>query len=319
MIQESTSDKTRSISIVVPVYGCAGILDELCSRLHNSLVAITDKYEIILVDDRCHDNAWAAILRIQENHPEVKGVRLSKNFGQHIAITAGLEKAQGDFAVVMDCDLQDPPEKIPDMFAKINEGYDLVMARRIERTHSRFRVMTAKAYFYVLGKLNKEKIDGRYSSFTMLSRKVIDAFLKFKERDSHYLFILRWLGFETGIIEYEHQDRLNGKSSYTLSSLIQHALSGLFFQTTVFLHWIVGIGLIFSLSGTGLACFYVYQFFNHGSVAGWTSVVVLILICTGVIVLSLGVTGLYIAKIFDQVKKRPLYLIDIVSERSSLW
>lgn len=314
------TENSQSISVVVPVYGCAGCLELLCSRLKASLESITDRYEIILVDDRSPDNAWPSILRAQQHYPQVKGIRLSRNFGQQIAISAGLAEAQGDYAVVMDCDLQDPPEKIPDMLAKLNEGYDLVMARRAERTHSWFRLLAAKVYFSILSRLQEEKIDGSYGSFSMLSRKVIDAFLKFSERERHYLFILRWLGFKVGTIEYEHEERSIGQSSYSIKRLLKHAIDGVFFQATVFLRWIVGLGLLFALFGGMLAGYFVYQYFIHGSsVTGWTSVVVLLLVCTGVILLSLGVIGLYVGKIFDQAKGRPLYLIDTVSERSSSW
>jgi dolichol-phosphate mannosyltransferase len=313
------TENSQSISVVVPVYGCADCLELLCSRLKASLESITDRYEIILVDDRSPDNAWPSILRVQQHYPQVKGIRLSRNFGQQIAISAGLAEAQGDYVVVMDCDLQDPPEKIPDMFAKLNEGYDLVMARRAERTHSWFRLLAAKVYFSILSRLQEEKIDGSYGSFSMLSRKVIDAFLKFSERERHYLFILRWLGFNVGTIEYEQEERSIGQSSYSIKRLLKHAIDGVFFQATVFLRWIVGIGLLFAFFGVTLAGYFVYQYLIHGSVAGWTSVVVLLLVCTGVILLSLGVIGLYVGKIFDQAKGRPLYLIDTVSDRSSSW
>ncbi|MDB4793613.1 glycosyltransferase family 2 protein, partial [Methylacidiphilales bacterium] len=256
---------------------------------------------------------------LQQNHPEIKGIRLSRNFGQQIAISAGLSAVRGSCAVVMDCDLQDPPEVIDKMFTKLKEGCALVLARRVQRTHSWFRLVAAKAYFYLLSQLSGEKIDGSYGSFSMLSRKVIDAFLQFNEHDRHYLFILRWLGFEVGTIEYEHGARASGQSSYSLKHLLNHAIGGIVFQETVFLRWIVGMGLMFALLGAILASYFIYFYFAHGSVPGWTSVVVLLLVCTGVVLLSLGVVGLYVGKIFDQMKNRPLYVIDEVSERPSIW
>jgi glycosyltransferase involved in cell wall biosynthesis len=206
----------QSVSVVVPVYGCVGCLEPLCERLTRVLPEIANRFEIILVDDRSPDASWDEILRIQTLYPEVRGVRLSRNFGQQIAISAGLSLAKGEFAVVMDCDLQDPPEKIPEMWRKLQEGYDMVLARRAERSHSAFRRLGSKVYFAILSRLNEERLDGSYGSFSLLSRKVIEAFLTFGERERHYLFILRWLGFKTGTIEYEHQERLTGKSAYTL-------------------------------------------------------------------------------------------------------
>ena len=309
----------HSVSVVIPVYGCVGCLEPLCERLARVLPEIASRFEIILVDDRSPDASWEEILRIQTLYPEVRGVRLSRNFGQQMAISAGLSLAKGECAIVMDCDLQDPPEKIPDMWRKMQEGYDMVLARRAERSHSMFRRLGAKAYFAVLSRLNEERIDGSYGSFSLLTRKVIEAFLKFGERERHYLFILRWLGFKTGTIEYEHQERLTGHSAYTLRRLIRHAIDGVFFQATVFLRWIVSLGLIFALMGLALAVYFTYRYLAYGAVAGWTSVVVLLLVCTGVILLSLGVIGLYVGKIFDQAKERPLFLIDTVREGRAQW
>jgi polyisoprenyl-phosphate glycosyltransferase len=299
-----------SLSVVVPVYGCVGCLQMLCERLLATLPRLTDQFEIVLVDDRSPDESWAAIVGLQARHAEVRGIRLSRNFGQHIAISAGLSVARGDRVVVMDCDLQDPPEVIADMWALMQQGHDIVLARRAQRSHSMFRVLGARLYFYLLGRLNNEQIDGSYGSFSMLSRKVVDAFLRFGERERHYLFILRWLGFGVGTVEYAHQERAAGRSSYSLRRLIHHAIDGVFFQATVFLRLIVGVGLLFGLTGMAASSFFVYRYFAYGAVAGWTSVVVLLLLSTCVILVSLGVVGLYVGKIFDQSKDRPLFVID---------
>jgi dolichol-phosphate mannosyltransferase len=308
-----------AISVVVPVYCCTACLEPLCSRLERSLALLTNRYEIILVDDRSPDDAWAAIVALQARFPAVKGIRLSRNFGQQIAISAGLAVTQGDYAVVMDCDLQDSPEKIPDLYAKLGEGYDLVLARRTQRSHSRFRLLASRTYFKLMSRLTEKPIDGSYGSFSILSRKVIDAFLQFGERERHYLFILRWLGFNTGTMDYEHQERAIGSSSYSLRSLLRHAVDGIFFQATVLLRWIVTLGLLFAAGGMVLAVFFIYNYIAHNSVPGWTSLAVLILINTGIMLTSLGVIGLYVGKIFDQAKGRPLYVIDTVAERRVRW
>jgi dolichol-phosphate mannosyltransferase len=317
MAAPDIQDAPPGISVVVPVYACVGTLEELCARLKRTLDVFAGHYEIILVDDRSPDGAWAAITDIQTRYPEVKGIRLSRNFGQQIAISAGLAAARGDCAVVMDGDLQDPPEKIPKLYAKLQEGYDLVLARRSQRSHSLFRLLAAKTYFGLLSYMTEERIDGSYGSFSILSRKVIDSFLEFGERERHYLFILRWLGFKIGTIDYEHQERAVGRSSYSLKRLLRLAAEGVFFQATVLLRWIITAGLLFAVFGVMLAVYFVYGYFSHGSVEGWTSVAVLILICTGVLLTSMGVIGLYIGKIFDQAKERPLYVIDTVSESAN--
>ncbi len=308
-----------AISVVVPVYGCTACLELLCARLEKALAQITDRHEIILIDDRSPDNAWETITALQARHPSVKGIRLSRNFGQHIAISAGLAAARGDCAVVMDCDLQDAPEKIPELHAKLAEGYDLVLARRVRRNHSWFRLSAAKVYFGLMSKFTGKQIDGSYGTFSMLSRKVIDAFLQFHERERHYLFILRWLGFNTGSIDLEHQKRTIGTSAYTFRTLLRHAADGIFFQATVLLRWIVMLGLLFAGCGVALAMYYIYHYFAHNTAPGWTSLAVLLLVNTGVILTSLGVIGLYVGKIFDQSKGRPLYVIDAVAERRDRW
>lgn len=308
-----------SISVVVPVYGCIGCLDQLCHQLEEALTTITSRFEIILVDDRSPDNAWSQIPALQAAHPSVKGIRLSRNFGQHIAITAGLAAARGDYVVVMDCDLQDPPSLIPALYAKLQEGYDMALAKRVERSHSPFRLFAAKAYFKLMSKLTDEEVDGSYGSFSMLSRRVIDGFLLFEEKERHYLFILRWLGFRIGSVDYVHQERHAGRSSYTLGRLLRHAVDGLLFQASVLLRWIVGLGFLFALSGMATAAYLAWRNIFYGALPGWTSLAVLILVSTGAILISLGIIGLYVGKVFDQAKQRPLYVVDVVREANKSW
>lgn len=316
----ATAAGRPSLSVVVPVYGCAGCLESLCRRLEQTLTQLTDRHEIILVDDRSPDDAWAVITRLQHSHPAVTGLRLSRNFGQHIAISAGLAAARGDYVVVMDCDLQDPPERIADLLDKAREGCDVVLARRVERNHSAFRLLGARLYFSLMGWLTERKIDGSYGAFSLLSRKVVQAYLRFDEPERHYLFIVRWLGFQVGTVEYRHEPRGEGRSAYTLGALLRHAASGLFFQSTVFLRWIISLGLVFGAAGLAMGAYFIHRYLAHGTtVPGWTSLMVLLSISTGVILASLGVIGLYVGRIFEQTKGRPLYVVDTVSERSRRW
>lgn len=319
MKSAAINDTGVSISVVVPVYGCADCLENLCSRLSDTLGSLTQNFEIVLVDDCGLDGSWEKIVELQQTNSNLHGVRLSRNYGQHIAISAGLQAAKGEFVVIMDCDLQDPPELIPELFAKITEGYDYVLGIRVERNHSFFRVYGAKLYFSLLGKLTKQSINPGAGSFSILSRKVVDAFNRFTERDRHFLFILRWLGFRAASVDYKHAERLSGKSSYSLSALLKHATDGLFFQTTVFLRWIILAGMLFSMTGIVFAIYLIFQFFLHDIAEGWTSLATLILVSTGALMMSLGVVGLYVGKIFDQTRQRPLYLVDVVLERSSKW
>lgn len=308
-----------SISVVVPVYSCCGCLGELCRQLTDVLGPLTSDYEIILVDDRSPDGAWNAIKTLQQQFPQIRGIRLSRNFGQHIAITAGLAHAKCDLVVVMDCDLQDPPSMIPDLLNKLNEGYDMVLARRIERNHSTFRQTTSDLYFRGLSWLTARPVDGRFGTFSILTRKVVSAFLRFEEPGRHYLFILRYIGFHVGTIDYIHASRLSGRSSYSMIRLLRHAIDGILFQSTDFLIWIIACGLSFAAAGLLSAAYLCYRYFVYGSLEGWTSTAVLILVCSGTVLCSVGVIGLYIGKIFDQTKNRPLYLVDeVICEQPTL-
>ena len=162
---------------------------------------------------------------------------------------------------------------------------------------------------------NRALFDWSYGSFSAISRKVVDAYVKLRERDRHYLFVLQWLGFRTTSIEYAHAERPEGESSYTVGKLVKHAFDGIFFQTTVLLRWIVYLGFLVSLSGVLLAAYFIYDYFTRSIYPGWTSIVVLTLVIGGFIITSTGIAGLYIGKIFDQVKERPLYVIDQIASR----
>jgi dolichol-phosphate mannosyltransferase len=300
---------------VVPVYGCRDCIRALHERLTAVLTRIAPSYEIVLVDDRSPDDAWPLLRQLADEDRRVTALRLSRNFGQHAAITAGLRQSCGELVVVMDCDLQDPPEEIPRLVEAARGGYDIVFARRMEKKHSLFRRLSARTFFWLINLFNRTSLDGAYGSFSIISRKVVEAFLRLNDRDRHYLLILNWLGFRTGEIEYLHADRGSGRSSYTFTALIKHAFDGIFFQTTVLLRWITYLGFFVSMAGVALTVFFVYLYFAHSVVPGWTSLVVLILLVGGFIITSTGITGLYIGKIFDQVRERPLYVIDQIESR----
>jgi len=299
-----------TLSVVIPVYGCAGCLTELYKRLVSSLEKITHEFEIIFVDDCGPDHSWKILSELALANSQVKVIRLSKNFGQHLAITAGLAESSNEWVIVMDCDLQDPPEEIPRLLNTAQQGFDIVFARRIQKQHSGFRKNLSNLYFKFMDLVSKHKFNAELGSFSLISRKVVNAFLKMSDSNRHYLFILYWLGFKTGYIEYEHKERFCGKSSYTLKTLIKHALNGLLFQSTTLLHWIIYLGFSVSAMGFSMAIYFIYRYYVHSAYPGWTSLIVLILVIGGIILSSLGVVGLYIAGIFDQVKGRPLYVID---------
>ncbi|HEY0631827.1 MAG TPA: glycosyltransferase family 2 protein [Thermoleophilaceae bacterium] len=303
------------LSVVVPVYGCADCVGALYRRLVDALEEVTDRFELIFVDDRSPDGAWEALLSLAPDDPRVRRFRLARNFGQHAAITAGLSQSRGAWTVVIDCDMQDPPEEIPRLYSIAKSGYDFVLTKRLSRSQPWLRRVAGRAYFRMRNVFLKTDMDTEYATLSILSRKVVDAFLRIGDRDRQYMLILHWLGFDHTVVEIEHSDRHAGRSSYTFSSLMRVAIDGMFFQTTILLRWIVYLGFIVAVIGVGLAVFLTVAYFIARPFPGWTSLAVLILLSTGTILISTGVTGLYIGKIFEQVKDRPLYLFDEAAER----
>jgi len=303
------------LSAVVPVFGCKACLEELHRRLVKALKTITSDYEIVFVDDRSLDDAWPLLKDLARSDPNVRSIRLSRNFGQHAAITAGLAASQARWTVVMDCDLQDPPEEIPKLYARAKEGFDLVLARRQQRTHSFVRLALARGYFKLLNAFMGTNIDGEYGTFSILNRKVVDAYLSMGDRDRHFLFVLNWLGFNQGTIRVEQAPRSAGESSYSLRRLIQHALNGVFFQTANLLAYIVYLGFVIAAVGLLWAAYIVYLYLTAHPPAGYASVMVMLLVLGGFIITSTGVTGLYIGRVFQQVKGRPLFVVDEVAQQ----
>jgi dolichol-phosphate mannosyltransferase len=303
------------LTVVVPVYKCDECLTHLHQRLHDALDGKVLSMELLFVDDRSPDGSWETLQGLARVDECVKVVRLSRNFGQHAAITAGLEHAAGTWIVVMDCDLQDPPEYVPELYAKAQEGYDVVFARRITDRRSFSRGLASAAYFRMLNAALGTSFDSGYGNFSLISRKVRDEFLRVRDTDRHYLMILRWLGFTTASIDFQQEPRYAGKSAYTVGMLLRFALDGFFFQTTTLLRWIVYAGFLISVVGVILAGFFVVNYFVGDPYPGWTSLGVLLLLLSGFIIVSTGVTGLYVGKIFVQAKNRPLYVIDRVLQR----
>ncbi|MBA2792476.1 MAG: glycosyltransferase family 2 protein [Thermoleophilaceae bacterium] len=298
------------LSVVIPVYGCEACLRELHRRLRAATATIEGKVEIVFVDDRSADGAWETLREIARSDAGVRAVRLSRNFGQHAAITAGLEAATGRWAVVMDCDLQDPPEAVPRLYEKAREGYDVVLSRRTHRRQHWLRRASARVYHHSRNVLVKGDMYVNYTNMSIISRKVIDAFLVLRDRDRQYLLIVQWLGFHRAEIEVEPLERYAGRSSYRVSALLKVAVDGMFFQSTVLLRWIVYAGFVLAAGGVALFLYAVAVLLLGRELPDWTALPMAALLLSGFIIISTGVSGLYVGKIFDQVKGRPLYVVD---------
>ncbi len=298
------------ISVVTPVYGCRGCLVQLCSRLRKTLEQISPDFEIIMVDDASPDNGWAIIEEICAGDPRIKGIRLSRNFGQHRAITAGLDYVKGEWTVVMDCDLQDQPEEILKMYARATEGFDVVFGRRVDR-HDGFLKRTSSSFFNAfMSMLMDQKLDPTTANFGIYHKTVIEGFKRIHDVDRSFPVFVRWLGFRRTTVDIEHAERAEGRSSYTLLKLISFAVTNVTSYSKKPLILSTYFGLMMSGGSIFTAVYFVVRYLRRGvGVEGWTSLMVSLYFLCGLLFANLGILGLYVGKAFDQAKGRPLYVI----------
>jgi len=298
------------ISVVTPVYGCARALPELYERLVKTLTQITENFDIIMVNDQSPDEAWSVILQLSIKDPRVKGINLSRNFGQHRAITAGLDYADGEWVVVMDCDLQDQPEEIIKLYNKAQEGYDVVFGRRVERKDTFFKKITSKMYNRTLEFLSGMAHDESTANFSIISKNVVKYFRRMREQNRGYAPFVTWLGFRRADIDIEHAPRAYGRSSYSFRKLVTLAVDTIVAHSNKPLRLSIEFGFLMTFLSILYAIWLIIKYFIYGvPVQGWTSVMVSIYFIGGLLFANLGILGLYIGKIFNETKNRPLYVV----------
>ncbi len=298
------------LSVVIPVYKAEHCLDELYLRLKAALESISPDFEIVLVEDCGGDNSWQVIERLASADPRVRGLQFSRNFGQHYGITAGIDYCSGDWVVVMDCDLQDQPEEIPRLYAKAQEGYDIVLARRGARQDPPLKRLTSFLFYRVFSYLADIEYDGASGNFRIMSRKVTENFRRMGEQLRFFGGLVQWLGFPSSSIEVEHAERFEGNSTYTFSKLWKLATETIIAYSDKPLR----IGIRFGFGMAGLAFSYgmyiLLRAWLYGSpIPGWNSLIVSLYFIGGIIIAMLGIIGIYLGKAFDESKKRPLYII----------
>ncbi|ASK62591.1 glycosyltransferase [Virgibacillus phasianinus] len=298
------------ISVVVPIYGCEVCLKELCNRVRTTIQAIPARYEIILVNDASPDHAWQTIKELNEGDPSIKGINLSRNFGQHHAITAGLDYTSGDWIVVMDCDLQDKPEEISTLYAKALEGYEVVFATRTFRQDNWFKRTSSRLFYKVYDYLADRTSDHTVANFSISSRKVIEGFRQMNEQNRFFPLFIKWMGFDAASVPVEHSKRKEGKSSYNIKKLITLGTDAIISQSNKPLRLSIQFGFLISLVSFIYGMYLMFRyFFLFQPVPGWTSVMVSIYFIGGLIFFNFGILGLYIGKVFNETKARPIYLI----------
>ena len=298
------------ISVVIPVFKAENCLEELYLRLKSSLESITNDYEILMIEDCGRDGSWPIILELSSRDSKVKGIQFSRNFGQHYGITAGLDYSKGDWVVIMDCDLQDRPEEIPNLYRKASEGFDMVVGRRLSRQDTLFKKLSSKLFYIIFSYFTGTKIDNRIGNFGIYSRKVIKNINRLREQNRSFGLFALWVGFRRIEIDIAHARRPYGKSSYTLLLLIDLAINSIVAHSNKLLLISVKLGLLLSATSLSYAFWLVLEYLVWATPpAGWTSLIVSIYFTAGLIIGTIGIVGLYVGKIFDEVKDRPLYII----------
>lgn len=302
------------ISVVIPVYRAEDCLEELYQRLKASIEQITKDFEIVLVEDCGGDKSWPIIIDLARRDERVRGIQFSRNFGQHYGITAGLDHCNGDWVVIMDCDLQDRPEEIPRLYAKAREGYDVVLARRGSRNDPFMKRATSWLFYKIFSYLADMKYDGETGNFRIISNKVVVSFRTMRERLRFFGGIISWLGFSTASIDVQHEERFSGKSSYTFSKLWRLASETIIAYSDKPLRISIRLGFGISMLAFGYGAYIIYRGIIHGApIIGWSSLIVSLYFLGGVIISILGILGVYIGKSFDETKKRPLYVINAIT------
>lgn len=299
------------ISVVIPVYRAESCLEELYRRLKDALEPVTPDFEILLVEDCGGDRSWPLIVELAKRDARVKGIQFSRNFGQHYGITAGLDHCDGDWVVVMDCDLQDRPEEIPRLYAKAQEGHEIVLARRGKRSDPLFKRLSSWMYYSVFSWLADMDYDPQAGNFRILSRKVIANYRNMRERSRFFGSLINWMGFPAASIDVQHDERVEGQSTYTFSKLWQLGAETIIAYSDKPLRVAIRVGFFIALCAFLYGLYIIFLALFHGSpVTGWSSLIVSVYFMGGVIVGILGILGIYLGKTYDETKRRPLYVIN---------
>jgi dolichol-phosphate mannosyltransferase len=302
------------LSFVIPVYGSPHSLEPLTERINAVCRSLGRSCEIILVDDRCPKGSWTVIKSLVGGNPHVKGLRLSRNFGQHAAIQAGLRAATGEWIVVMDCDLQDQPEEVAGLLKKaVDESFDIVRARRTERNDSFYRRAASKMFYGFLSFLTDTHQSSEIANFGIYHKRVIDEFNRWTEQSKYFPAMIEWMGFNQASITIKHSGRFEGSSSYTITKLVSLATNIIigFSDKPLKILMISGMAISILTLVSSIALLFLH-FSGMFSVEGWASVMLSLWFIGGFVIFGLGLTGLYVGRALIEAKGRPVYIMDTI-------
>jgi dolichol-phosphate mannosyltransferase len=300
-----------TLSVVVPCYNEEQVIEVTHERLSSALEAITTDYEIIYVDDGSRDRSAELLHAIQKSSPKVRFIRLSRNFGHQIAVTAGIEYATGQAIVLIDADLQDPPEVIAQMVERWREGYHVVYGQRADRAgETRFKLWTARAFYRLINSLSEVPIPLDTGDFRLMDRTVVDALSRMREKHRMLRAMTSWVGFRQVALPYARSERFAGESKYPLRKMLALALDGIVSFSAVPLKLVTLVGLAFSaLSMIGIIYAVAQRLWTDNWVPGWTILFIAVLLIGGLQFIFLGLMGEYIGRIYSEAKNRPLFLV----------
>ncbi len=310
-IRPANDGRRPSLSVVVPVYEEEAVLPEFHRRLAAALDAVPADAEIVYVNDGSRDGSMAVLVALHDSDARVSVVDLSRNFGKEVAMSAGLDHAGGDAVVVIDADLQDPPELIPEMLAAWQEGYDVVLMRRAHRAdESWLKKATARAFYRAIGSIGTIDIPANVGDFRLLSRRAVDALTRFPERSRFMKGLFAWIGFPCKEITYDRDGRYAGSTKWNYWRLWNFALEGITSFSVVPLKIASYVGFVTALVAFAYGVFVIGKTLLFGEpVRGYPTLVVLVLFLGGLQLMALGIIGEYLARMFIEVKQRPLYLV----------
>ena len=298
-------------SVVVPVHNEELNINELTNRLISVMSQIGETFEILIIDDGSEDNTWDVLLEVSKANKNVKAIKLSRNFGQHHAITAGMKICNGDWVVVMDGDLQDRPEVIPQLIEESNKGFDVVFVNRVNRPERMYYKILQRIFYFVLKHLSGINFNHAQANFSIINRKVVYYFNMFPEQARFYGSTIKWLGFKQSSVSADHGTRFDGKPAYTLKSRFKLASDIILSFSEKPLVISIKLGFLMSIASFSIFIWVVTAKLLWGyKILGWASLIASIFLSSGIIIFVLGILGIYIGRIFTEVKNRPLYVVD---------
>lgn len=299
------------ISIIIPVYNEEKNIQLLYERLTSVMQKMGVVYEFVFVNDGSRDRSIDLIKQLSKNHAEVKYIDFSRNFGHQIAVSAGLDGAAGNAVVIIDADLQDPPELIAEMYAKMKSGYEVVYAKRRRRKGENFmKLITAKLFYRILSRITTISIPLDTGDFRIIDRKVVDVLNSMPEKHKFLRGQISWIGFNQTFVEYDRSERHEGETGYTYRKMIRFALDGITAFSDLPLKMVTIFGVVVSVFAFLTAVYTLYaRLFLNNYVPGWASIILSVLFIGGIQMIALGIIGEYLSRMNSNIRNRPLYII----------